>query len=293
MSGASKIVAPLLAVLMTALGVCALSACRESTVSGQEMTVEHGAAIREEPAAPLRGFQELAFPPSPSGTPVLVKVPVLMYHHVGEPPPGADQLRRELTVPAQAFEQQMAYLAQTGYNPISQTQLFKALYYGQPLPPKPVMLTFDDGYQDSYFIAAPILAAYSFPATFYILTGMVGDAGYMDWRQIIELDQRGMDIGSHTISHKDLTLVSPGERRRQLFDSATVLYQKLGHPVYWFCYPSGKYSEAVETLAYKTGYLLAVTTDPGEQQSSHDPYAIKRYRMEADTSMDEFTRLVQ
>ena len=288
-----KTVAPLLAVIMTALIVCALFACRESRVSGQDMTVEHGAAVREENSAPSRGFEELAFPPALSGPPVLVKVPVLMYHHIGEPPPGADRLRRALTVPAQAFEQQMAYLAQAGYNPVTQTQLFKALYYGQPLPPKPVMLTFDDGYQDSYTVAAPILAKHSFPATFYILTGSVGDAGYMDWRQIIELDQRGMDIGSHTISHKDLTRISPEERRRQLFYSAIRLYQKLGHPVYWFCYPSGKYNEAVETRVNEAGYLLATTTDPGEQQSSQSPYAIPRYRMEAGTGMDRFIQLVE
>jgi peptidoglycan/xylan/chitin deacetylase (PgdA/CDA1 family) len=243
----------------------------------------------EQPA----GFETLRFPAVPPNPARTVKVPVLMFHHVGDIPAGADRIRRNLTVSRHSFEAQMSYLKQAGYHPISQSQLFKALFYGDALPANSLMLTFDDGYADNYFVALPILKKYGFTATFYIITGLVGSSEYMNWDQVTELESSGMDVGSHTLSHKDLTTLSVADLNHELKDSAQDLSTHLGHPIYWFCYPAGKYNDDVIKTLRESGYLLAVTAKPGEKQSSDAPFEVLRYWIRSDTGLEEFKELVR
>lgn len=238
-------------------------------------------------------FVPLAFPATLPVPAQVVKLPILMFHHTGEPPAGADELRQGLTVSTADLEAQLAYLKQAGYQPVSETQLFKALYGGVPLPPNPVMLTFDDGYVDNYQVVVPILEKYDFPATFYIVTDLVGTPEYMSWDQIVELDRKGMDIGSHTAAHRDLTTLGAVDLQAEVADSAGILKEHLGHPVYWFCYPAGKYDADVIASVKESGYLLATSTDPGEQQSSDDPFVLMRYRVRSDTGLEGFREMVR
>ncbi|MHB1389621.1 MAG: polysaccharide deacetylase family protein [Thermoleophilia bacterium] len=238
-------------------------------------------------------FTSLAFPavaPSPAA---MVKLPTLMFHHVGPTPPGADKIRTGLTVSGADFEAMMSYLKQAGYHPVSQTQLFRALFAGEPLPAHPVLLTFDDGYDDNAIVAAPIMAKYGFTGTFYIITDKVGTAEYMTWDQVTGLEKQGMEIGSHTCGHLDLTNLSGADLKHELADSAAAIASHLGHPVYWLCYPAGKYDADVTHYAREAGYLLAVTTKPGEQHSSDAPFAISRYRVRSDTGLAGFKELVR
>ncbi|MEK6536034.1 MAG: polysaccharide deacetylase family protein [Actinomycetota bacterium] len=238
-------------------------------------------------------FETLGFPaslPSPARS---VKLPILMFHHTGEPPAGANELRRNLTVSTADFEAQISYLKQAGYQPVSEAQLFKALYNNAPLPPRAVMLTFDDGYLDNYQVAAPILEKYGFPATFYIITEKVGTPEYMDWEQVADLDRRLMDIGSHTATHQDLTILSGADLKQELSGAAETFKSRLGHPVYWLCYPAGKYDADVIKYSRDAGYLLATTTKPGEEQSSDDPFGLLRYRVRSDTGLEGFKELVR
>lgn len=244
-----------------------------------------------EPSKPE--FTALTFPSPPPSPPRSVKLPTLMFHHVGEAPPGADETRTGLTVSAADFEAMMSYLKQAGYQPVSQTQLFKSLFQGTDLPPQPVLLTFDDGYLDNYEVAAPILEKYGFTATMNVVTDKVGTPEYISWEQVTALEERGMDIGSHTCSHPDLTTLSAADLRHELFDSAAAIQSHLGHPVYWLCYPAGEYDDDVTRYARDAGYLLALTTEPGEQQSSDAPYAIMRYRVRNDTGLEGFKELVR
>ncbi|MFA5801706.1 MAG: polysaccharide deacetylase family protein [Thermoleophilia bacterium] len=238
-------------------------------------------------------FEPLSFPvqaPSPARE---VKLPVLMFHHVGDPPADADEIRRGLTVSASDFEAMMGFLKKSGYSPVSEKQLFRALFSGEPLPTNPVMLTLDDGYLDNYTVAAPILEKYDFPATFYIVSEMVGTPEYMTWEQVAGLDSKGMDIGSHTCTHADLTTLAGADLNRELKDSAAAIESHLGHPVYWFCYPAGKYDADVTRAAQGAGYLLATTTKTGEIQASSGPYELLRYRVRSDTGVEGFGELVK
>lgn len=282
---------PALAVLPAAWA-CAGSAGTDDTV-----VLEAGARLEVASLVTAnldwsRSYRPLAFPEGPA--PALgVKLPILMYHHVGEAPPGADALRRSLTVPAAEFDAQMGYLKQAGYNAVSATQLFRALFHGVPLPPNPVLLTFDDGYLDNFTVAAPILAKYGFPGTFYIVTDRIGATDYMSREQIVELDRMGMDIGSHSVSHRDLTSLPPPELNHELKDAADAIASLLGHPVYWFCYPSGKHNDGVKQAARGAGYLLAVTTTPGSTQNSGDPFGLLRFRIMPGMGLEGFRKLVE
>lgn len=279
---------------MVSCAVLASAGCSEDTAAGYPLQVEHGDPAQYSLMRPLTAFQPMSMPAELPDPVRSLKVPILMYHHVGTIPPNEDSsLRRKLTVSAEAFTMQLDYLSSAGYTPITQAQLFRALFYGDPLPPNPVVLTFDDGYIDSYQQALPVLAQHDFPATFYILTGKVGILGYMDWQHITDLDRQGMDIGAHTVSHRDLTQIPPEEARAEIEQSVTALSEHISHPVYWFSYPSGKYNETVMTIVWQSGFLLSVGTLPGDIQNSNLPYGLYRYRIEADTSMDEFVQLLQ
>ncbi len=283
----------LFAACLAATIIVASSGCEDSTATGQPLVVEHGAPPRSALVNPFTSSQELDFSLASPGPARVFDIPVLMYHHVGEPPSDADDLRCALTVSGSNFKAQMDYLKSSGYNPITQAQLFNALYNGGQLPAKPVMLTFDDGYEDNYYDAAPILIEHGFPATFYILTSKVDILGYMTWQQLIELDSKGMDIGSHAVTHRDLTAMPADEARVEISQSAADISSKLGHQPYWFCYPSGKFNPETIKLVFQSGYLLAASTETGELQSSDTPYQLKRYRVDADTSLEEFQYLVQ
>ena len=237
-------------------------------------------------------FIPLSFPVGPKLA-VQVNLPILMYHHVMNPSAADSELTRGLTVDPASFEAQLSYLQQQGYQSVSMRQLFGALYYGEPLPNKPVLLTFDDGYADNYFQAAPVLEKYGFTGIFYIITGLVGSEGYMSWEQVLELEQKGMEIGAHTATHPDLTMLDGEALLEEVFGAGAVLGEKLGHPVYWFCYPSGKNNQGVIENVWVAGYLLEVTTDPGRIHNSSDPFRLPRLRVGPGTTMEQFVRLVE
>src|SRR5690606_1856222 len=137
------------------------------------------------------------------GTMRRIHVPILMYHYVSPLPPDADDIRRDLTVLPDVFERQLVYLANEGYQTISLYQLYDALMNGAPLPPKPIILTFDDGYIDHYQYVFPALQRHGMTGTFFVITGRTdsNDPAYMSWAQINEMARAGMSMEPHTKYH--------------------------------------------------------------------------------------------
>lgn len=254
-----------------------------------------GGAIESKPAKATWGeqaFRTFTFPgtPTPAGE---LKLPILMYHHIKDAAPVDSQLTQGLSVSPAAFETQMIHLQQQGYQTVSMGQLFAAIYLGEPLPARPVLLTFDDGYADSYTQAAPILEKYGFSGTFFIITSMVGNEGYATWDQVLELEGRGMEIGSHTAAHPDLTTMEGADLERELAGSAATLNERLGHPVYWLCYPAGAFDRGAIEHAWAAGYLAAVTTMPGNIVNSSHSMTLTRWRVGPGTTLEQFARLVE
>jgi peptidoglycan/xylan/chitin deacetylase (PgdA/CDA1 family) len=213
--------------------------------------------------------------PLPARTVVL---PILMYHRVGPINPALPAVTKTLTVSPADFAAQMHWIVAHGYNAVSPLQAFEALEYGKPLPSHPVLITFDDGYRDVLWNAAPVLHRLHLPAVEFVITGRIsnGDPSFLTWPELTRLEKLGVTIGSHTVTHQDLVLMPSSQAWTELHDSRSTLEQHLGHPVQWFAYPFGAENAGVVALVAKAGYVMALTTQGGVAQSADAPYLLHR-----------------
>lgn len=193
-----------------------------------------------------------------------------MYHYVGKVPPRDPnpQLRAGLTVSPQTFLQQVQWLQANGYHSIDASELDGYFEGRNDLPAKPVMLTFDDGNADLYTTAYPILRQYHMRVVAYIVSGFLGAQGRVTAAQVSEMSRNGVEIGSHTFNHEDLTRESPGRLQMELTRSKQTLEQLTGHPVLDFAYPAGRYNPAVQRGVQRAGYTSAMASDQGPQQAA-------------------------
>lgn len=218
-----------------------------------------------------------------------VELPILMYHYVRTPPsPFADYLGFRLSVGPDVFEAQMSWLGANGYHPVTFNDLRSYFAGEQPLPPKPLVITLDDGYADLYTTAYPILKAHAFKAVAYIVTGFVGWPQYVSKDQILEMDRNGIEIASHTVSHPNLARSSIGSITREVGASKQWLEALLGHPVLDFAYPSGQYNSQVVEALKSVGYDTAVTEVPSTIHPWDDRYRWTRVRVGGGESLSDF-----
>jgi peptidoglycan/xylan/chitin deacetylase (PgdA/CDA1 family) len=233
--------------------------------------------------------------PTPSGTySWTLRVPILMYHYISEPPPGADIYRTDLSVSPDNFRQQMTFLAENGYTPIDLYQLSAAITAKIELPEKPVILTFDDGYLDNYENAFPILQEFGFTSTFFVITDYAdqGAEGYANWEQLQEMTAAGMRIESHTKNHPDLTEKDRDSIIFQVLGSQETIAAHIGYTPRYLCYPGGRYNEEIKQILAELDMWGAVTTQGGTWHGFEERYEWARQRMRNDTTMEEFIRLV-
>lgn len=213
-------------------------------------------------------------------------IPVLMYHHIKNPDDPSSQLDINLSVPPDQFELQMASLNNHKYKSITVSQLFDL-----PQTNK-VALTFDDGYKNLIQNAFPVMQKYHLIGTAHIIVNDVGKDGYMDWDDIKTLKKAGWEIGSHTLSHPDLSTISLAQASSQIFESKKVLEQNLGVTIESFCYPSGKYNADVENLVKEAGYTSATTTHSGLKNTSEKSLELNRLRINGPDSLGQFEKKV-
>jgi peptidoglycan/xylan/chitin deacetylase (PgdA/CDA1 family) len=204
-------------------------------------------------------------------------VPILMYHHIDEKGKVSS-----LSVSPENFQKQMQFLSRYNYNVISLKELVQSLNKREKLPKNTVVLTFDDGYQDNYIYAYPVLKRYNFPATIFVIVNTIGKGGYLNYAQIKEMVSSGIiEIGSHSLSGAYL----PGQSRQQLEQevgiSKKMLENKLGKKVDFFCYPIGGFTEELQEIVKKYGYKAACTTNRGNKQTylNNDVFALKRIKI--------------
>lgn len=224
-----------------------------------------------------------------------LEVPILMYHRIDVLRASLPPMTRALTVDPDAFAKQMSLLHAQGFHAITQAQLLAALEQGAPLPLRPVMITFDDGYRDVLWNAAPTLARLGMPATEYVITGRISgpDPSFLTWPELHALEAHGIEIGSHTVRHAALPLLSSTAARHELVNSRRALERHLGHPVLWFAYPYGAEDARVVPLVREAGYALAVTTQSGTMQSSTAPLELHRYEvLDTTTAADLLALLI-
>lgn len=209
-----------------------------------------------------------------------------MYHEIGDGP-------NTLFVSVNSFRTQMEYLKVHGYRTITMAQAHEMLESGN-IPPKTVAITFDDGYATFYKDALPILQEYNFTATVYVISSYPGlYPNYMTWEQILAVQQRGIEIGSHTQTHPALTTVSVERLRSEIAGSKHVLEEKTGVNIGSFCYPTGAVDQNVAAAAKQAGYSSAVTTVFRNATPYDDPYLIPRDRISRLATMTNFAQYLR
>lgn len=218
-------------------------------------------------------------------------IPILMYHYVRDVDAIADPLGYRLSVSPEAFAAQLEWIDEQGYTTVRMDTVAACLKGTHRCPPKPLAITFDDGYLDSYTTALPLLQEHGFVATFYIISSVVGYPNYMGWEELQALRNAGMEIGSHTVSHPDVTMVSRGVAYAEINDSKQTLEERLDIPVVSFCYPIGKFTAQTEWLVAEAGYESATTTYQSWYQG--DRYALPRLRVRGGMGETEFAALIE
>jgi peptidoglycan/xylan/chitin deacetylase (PgdA/CDA1 family) len=226
----------------------------------------------------------------PVGT-TTIQLPILMYHYIRTPPSTKiDLLGYRLSVAPDVFRAQMDWLHTMGYHTVTFNQV-RAYFAGtQGLPPRPVVITLDDGYRDLYTTAYPILRAHSFTAVAYIVPNFVGWPEYVTRDQILEMDRGGIEIASHTMDHADLARMSWGSAMYQLVQSKRWLESLVGHPVVDFAYPSGKFTSQTVAAVQQAGYDTAVTEQVSVMHSRADRYTWARVRVGGGELLPEFIK---
>ncbi|MCS7055258.1 MAG: polysaccharide deacetylase family protein [Thermoflexales bacterium] len=231
----------------------------------------------------------------PARPPASARVPILMYHYISEPPPGADRYRINLSVPPQDFERQLQYLAANGYTTISLYDLYAHLTVGSPLPPKPVVLTFDDGHRDHYEHAFPLLRKYGMRGTFFITTDFInfGNPDYLTWEMVKEMSAAGMDIESHARTHRDLRNRDFQFLVWEILGPIEQITAHTGKRPRFFCYPSGRYDDAVIRILRSVETWAAVTTEHGSVHTLANAMTWRRIRVHGRASLEQFAAMLR
>lgn len=198
------------------------------------------------------------------------------------------------------FEKQMDYLAAHNYSVISLSELLKGLKGGQ-LPPKPVVITIDDGFKSNYTLAYPVLKKYNFPATLFIYTNFIEkNNGSLTWEEIREMTKNNIEIGSHTLSHCNLLKYKKNENyetylariRREIFLSKEILESKIGSKVKFFAYPYGVYSPIIKNLVIQAGYEGILNANNMNNTLTADPFSLNRQIIFGQSSFNSFIRIL-
>lgn len=233
--------------------------------------------------------------PSPKPNPIpqhsgkIVRVPILTYHYIGNNPNPADKARDNLEVAPDKFDEEMGYLSKQGYSAISFDTFYASLKGTASLPSKPIILTFDDGYIDFYLNAYPILRKYGLHAVSFISTGLINQGYYMSWAQIKEIDSSGLvSFQAHSVSHPNLVSLSDKDLQYQITESKKVLEGQLGKTVNTFAYPYGISDARVWQYVKNAGFIGAVGTWYGNQESEGVIYDMPRIKVGGGTTIESF-----
>jgi peptidoglycan/xylan/chitin deacetylase (PgdA/CDA1 family) len=217
-----------------------------------------------------------------------VRVPILEYHYIRVNPDPRDRLGFNLSVTPSDFEAQMDWLRANGYHPIDLATLRSYFVTQKPLPARPVVLTFDDGYIDFFTTAFPTLVDHGFTAVSYVVPGFLDRPRYMTTDEVKAIDAAGIEVGAHTMHHVDLTKASPPALALEVQGSKDVLEQIVGHPVLDFCYPSGRYDNRVVAETERAGFQSATTEVPGAAHGWADRLVWTRVRVNGGEDLGQF-----
>lgn len=206
-----------------------------------------------------------------------VRVPILVYHYVEYVKDQKDTIRKSLSTAPHVLEDQIKTLIADGYTFITFKKLNQYFDGREKLPPKSIILTFDDGYEDFYTDVFPILKKYKVPAVQYVISGFIDQPNYMKDRQLREVIESGLvEIGAHTVDHRNLKHLSDLDAEWEISQSKKDLQEKYHILVDAFAYPYGGYNDHTPAFVRKAGFSTAVTTEGGFMLSNDSRFTLYR-----------------
>lgn len=232
----------------------------------------------------------------------MIRVPILMYHSVTDTP---NAETRPHSVRPGDLDEQLAYLAENDFTPLTLGDLVARLnkISGKELPRKPIVLTFDDGYADFHATALPLLERFGFPATVFLTSGWVADAGrnaagrpldrMLCWSQVREAADTGVEIAGHSHSHPQLDQLPDDRLRLELRRNKELLEERVGRPVSTMAYPYGYSSARVRRAVRAAGYRAACAVNNAIAADRHDILALPRLTVGRATTPARFARAVE
>jgi peptidoglycan/xylan/chitin deacetylase (PgdA/CDA1 family) len=230
-------------------------------------------------------------------TMTITDVPVLMYHEITSAPSGSARL----AVSPRSFAAQVSYLHDAGFTSVTAGDLAGALAGGKPLPARPVVLTFDDGFADFHDVALPVLLKHGFTATLFMTTGWIRDAGtragsppgaMLSWSQLSEVAAAGIEVGGHSHQHPQLDQLSSTAAMDELVASKRILEDGLAKAVPGMAYPFGYSSAGVRKLAADAGYSYAYAVGNRGLGRELDQYALPRLTVGRSTRLATYHQIV-
>ena len=219
-----------------------------------------------------------------------ITIPILAYHNFTKDEGSSYQIN------IVEFEKQMDYLAVHNYSVISLSELLTGLRDGQ-LPPKPIVITIDDGFKSTYTLAYPVLKKYNFPATLFLYTDFIEKNSHsLTWEEIREMTRNNIEIGSHTLSHCNLLKYKENESydsyisriKKEVFLSKEILESKIGSKIKFFAYPYGAYSSIIKDLAIQADYEAIVNANSMNNTLNAHPFSLNRQIIFGQSSLNSF-----
>lgn len=218
-----------------------------------------------------------------------------MYHYISVSPAGADAYRLDLSVTPERFETHLKSLKDRGYQVVTLDDLLYALAQGRDLPEKPVILTFDDGYEDNYTQAFPLLRKYDMIGHFFVMTDVVNEQtpGYMTWSEIEEMAAAGQRFGSHARYHLPS---QKGQSTDYLvwhaLGAMEAIQEHLGYHPRWIAYPSGAYDDRTVEVYRSAHYWGGLTVNQGATHTLNGIFDLERIRVRGSHSADDLLYLL-
>ncbi|KQL51567.1 polysaccharide deacetylase [Heyndrickxia shackletonii] len=213
-----------------------------------------------------------------------VHIPILMYHSIS--------IGNGLCVPENEFFSQMKWLKENGYYTLSPEEAYLVLTKDIKPRENCVLITFDDGYEDNYTKAYPILKQFGMKATIFMIGRSINKKNHLTAKQMLELSRNGFSVESHTIHHLNLNQLSADQQTSEMKRSKELLDKMLHQNTIFLCYPAGVYNEETLKLAQSAGYKMAVTTEPGDAFRDQGMYSLHRIRIFPGMSLEGFARIL-
>jgi len=242
----------------------------------------YGCSTRQKPIeTPQTTKPEQAAPVTPIKG---AAVPVLYYHLIDDHLYGP---YTSMFVSPKDFDRQMGYLKSNNYTVIPLAEIENAGQYT-----KPVIITFDDGYEDNFTNAYPILKKYNFPATVFLISSFIGKPGYLNRDEIVKMEDL-VSFQGHTVTHRSLNTLSAGVQNYELSESKQVIETLTGKKVFALAYPNGDYDQQTIEIA-KRYYSYAFLKLPGGiYHTGDDPYRIERVNIPRGLNLAGFIKKIQ